>query len=121
MNRGKKKLGVPTANLEYNGGLIPPFGVYVVNVKIDGKIFGGVANIGDNPTFGDVTFAFEVHIFDFKRDIYGKEIEVSFVTRIRGEEKFDNIKDLIKRMKMDIKIAKNVLKWRARSFERQKP
>ncbi len=111
MGRGKK-LGIPTANLEYKGGLIPPFGVYVVNVSVDGKLFGGVANLGDNPTFGDVTFSFEVHIFDFDRDLYGKEIEVSFITRIRGEKKFNNIKALKKRMEKDIKTAKNILKWR---------
>lgn len=113
VGRGKK-LGIPTANLEYKGGLIPPFGVYVVNVLLDGKVFGGVANIGDNPTFGDVTFSFEVHILDFDRDLYGKEIEVSFIARIRGEEKFDSIKELKKRIRKDIKTAKNILKWQAR-------
>lgn len=107
--RGKAILGVPTANIVYEGNLVPPDGVYVVHVTFSGTKYGGVCNLGMNPTFGDGKFAFEVHIFNFDQDIYGEEIEVSFLTRIRGEEKFADVSALMERMEKDIAFAREIL------------
>ncbi len=104
-----KDLGFPTANIVFEGNLIPPDGVYVVHVMVSGKQYGGVSNLGKNPTFGDGKFVFEVHIFDFEGDIYGEEIEVSFVARIRGEEKFKEVSELVDRINRDIAFAKGIL------------
>ncbi len=104
-----RELGFPTANIVFEGNLIPPNGVYVVQVMISGKQYGGVSNLGENPTFGDGKFAFEVHIFDFEGDIYGEEIEVSFVARIRGEEKFKEVSELVDQINKDIAFAKGIL------------
>lgn len=104
-----KDLGFPTANIVFEGNLIPPDGVYVVYVMVSGKKYGGVSNLGKNPTFGDGKFAFEVHILDFEGDIYGEEIEVSFVARIRGEEQFKEVSELVDRINSDIAFAKGIL------------
>ena len=104
-----RELGFPTANIVFEGNLIPPDGVYVIQVMVLGKQYGGVSNLGKNPTFGDSKFAFEVHIFGFEGDIYGEEIEVSFVTRIRGEEKFNEVSELVDRINRDVAFAKGIL------------
>ncbi|MBN1572511.1 MAG: bifunctional riboflavin kinase/FAD synthetase [Deltaproteobacteria bacterium] len=108
-SRGGSLLGFPTANVVFEGNLIPANGVYVVHAVVSGKRYGGVCNLGENPTFGDVKFAFEVHILDFEGDIYGEEIEVSFVTRIRDEVKFKEVSELVARIEKDVEFARGVL------------
>lgn len=93
-NERGRLLGYPTANLELEDSrlAIPLGGVYVVRVLLDGKIYGGMANIGKNPTFGDVEKPrLETHIFDFAGDIYGRQLTVQFVKRVRGEVKFTSL------------------------------
>ena len=68
-----------------------------------------MCNLGENPTFGDGKFAFEVHILDFTGDIYGEEIEVSFVTRIRDEVKFKEVSELVERIEKDVEFARGIL------------
>lgn len=100
--RGKKELGFPTANTEYNGYIIPQIGVYGVHVWVKGKMYYGMANIGFNPTFGDLKKpSLEVHIFDFDEDIYGEVITVYFEMHKRGEKKFSSIKELIHQLHKD--------------------
>lgn len=66
--------------------------VYLCNcVHIDGKWYGGVGNIGDNPTFKNQYHRCEVHVFDFNQDVYGKAVLVQFISYLRGEFKFDNL------------------------------
>lgn len=98
------KIGFPTANLALEAAKIavPSVGVYAVKVFVDGKCYQGMGNIGNNPTFGDVSEArLEVNIFDFAGDLYGKEITVAFYQRIRGEVKFSSVDELVEQIKRD--------------------
>ncbi len=107
--RGKSLLNTPTANIATFNELLPKDGVYAVTVDLDGKIYGGAANIGCKPTFKDKKFSFEVHVLDFDNEIRGKTLRVSFIKRIRNEIKFSKIKDLAVQMKKDIDEIKQIL------------
>lgn len=104
-----KKIGFPTANIsiERPFKLVPGDGVYAVKVHVDGEIFGGMANIGNQPTFEDRSHAFEVNIFGFNKDIYGMDIKVEFISRIRSEMKFDGVDSLIAQLNKDKSTALN--------------
>lgn len=107
---GKKlgrTIGYPTANLEINhpNKLIPAIGVYAVQCKVDGQIFGGMMNIGNNPTVPGKDFSIEVNIFDFSADIYDKVIEIFVVAWLRDEKKFGNLEELALILQLDKKNA----------------
>lgn len=109
-----RKLGFPTANVFLSPQIIKPaFGVYAVLVSRDGKIHRGVANIGQKPTFknrkGACNVTLEVHIFDFEQQIYGEEIEVYFIERIREEKPFHDVESLAFQVKNDIMKARSIL------------
>ncbi|MCX8070064.1 MAG: bifunctional riboflavin kinase/FAD synthetase, partial [Thermodesulfovibrionales bacterium] len=110
--RGANILNIPTANIETNNELTPPDGVYAVKVSLFEQshkiIYNGVANIGNNPTFGNTFRSYEVHIFDYNDNLIGKEIRLHFIKRIREEIKFDNINSLRQRILKDIEIAKEI-------------
>ena len=108
--RGKRLLNTPTANIAIFNELLPKDGVYAVTVDIDGKIYGGAANIGYNPTFEDKKFSFEVHILDFDGNLLGKTLRVNFIKRIRDEMKFTNIEDLTLQIRKDVEETKQILK-----------
>jgi riboflavin kinase / FMN adenylyltransferase len=108
-NRGGKLLGFPTANLILQDELCPKAGVYAVTVECLDRQFMGVANIGYSPTFSDNIFTVEVHILDFYNDIYGKNIRVNFIERIRDEIKFSGISELSEQIRKDIEYARGVL------------
>ena len=109
-DRGGKLLGIPTANINLHDELCPKTGIYAVTVECEGKQHRGVANIGYSPTFEDHEFTVEVHILDFSANIYGKQIRVNFIKRIRDEIKFSNISELIDQIKLDIAAAREILK-----------
>lgn len=103
-NERGRLLGYPTANLELVDAhvAIPLGGVYAVRAYVDGGVYGGMANIGKNPTFGDVEKPrLETHIFGFSGDIYGKTLTIEFVQRIRGEVKFAGIDALKAQLAQD--------------------
>lgn len=106
-NERGRLLGYPTANLELVDAhvAIPLGGVYAVRAYVDGGVYGGMANIGKNPTFGDVEKPrLETNIFGFSGDIYGKTLTIEFVQRIRGEVKFaciDALKAQLAQDKLD--------------------
>lgn len=103
-NERGRLLGYPTANLELVDAhvAIPLGGVYAVRAYIDGGVYGGMANIGKNPTFGDVEKPrLETNIFGFSGDIYGKTLTIEFVQRIRGEVKFADIDALKAQLAQD--------------------
>jgi len=107
--KGKKlgrKIGFPTCNLRLSDYIIPRLGVYAVNVK--GSKFNkkGIANIGYRPTFNGKDLLLETNIFGINKNLYNKEIIVSFRKFIRSEKKFKNLKYLEKQIKIDIKKAK---------------
>lgn len=111
--RGGSLIGFPTANLHIAPeDLCPKHGVYVTQVIYDGKCYGGVLNIGRNPTFdddGEPSISAETHIFDFNQDIYGKPIKVNLLRFLRDEKKFSGPEELSKQIAADIEKAKEVL------------
>lgn len=108
--RGGKEVGYPTANLRVDpDDLVPRHGVYVSQVICEGKCYGGVLNIGHNPTFGKQDLVAETHIFDFNQDIYGKPIKVNLLKFLRGERKFAGIAELAAQIGRDVVEAKRVL------------
>lgn len=108
--RGGKEIGFPTANLNMDKeDLIPKMGVYVCQVICDGKCYGGVLNIGVNPTFAEGRLVAETHIFDFNQDIYGKPIKVNLLRFLRSEQKFSGIKELSSQIAKDVTQAKEIL------------
>lgn len=107
-----RKLGFPTANLEIDDGhAMLPNGVYAVRVKTDGMFYGGIANIGDNPTFKLAKRRLEIFIDNFNRDIYGEEIFVSFIKKIREEKIFSSVEELQSQIYEDIRIFKSIFNF----------
>jgi riboflavin kinase/FMN adenylyltransferase len=98
-------LGFPTANIrpDFQYKLIPCYGVYAVEVRLDDNVYAGMLNIGSNPTVNNDTLfrSIEVHILNFDRDIYGKHISVNFRKRLRDEIKFDTLEQLTEQMRLD--------------------
>lgn len=108
--RGGPVIGFPTANLKFNEeDLVPKHGVYVTQVICSGKSYGGILNIGYNPTFGEEQLVAETHIFDFSQDIYGKPIKVNLLKFLRSERRFSGPKELAEQIVKDVLIAKKVL------------
>lgn len=109
-HRGRR-LGIPTANLYLEDKyLIPPDGVYIATVTLHKKEYKGIANVGDNPTFAALSRRVEVNIFDFDKDIYGENIQVHFLKKLRDEEKFSSVEELLIQMHNDIKNTKEYFK-----------
>ena len=106
---GKKlgrTIGFPTSNLAIKKQkVIPKKVVYYTNVKINEKIFKGITSVGNNPTVNGQELTVETYILDFSNDIYGKEVNIYFIDRIRDEIKFNNINELIEQLKRDKKFA----------------
>ncbi len=108
--RRGRKLGFPTANLCLSEeDLCPKSGVYVTQVLYDGKQYGGVANIGYNPTFGVNELVAETHIFDFNADIYGKPLKINLLRYLRTEMAFESAEALVRQISKDVAVAHKVL------------
>lgn len=104
-----RKLGFPTANIELLHGemAVPAPGVYAVTASIEGRIYEGMGNIGNNPTFNDVEHArLEVNLFNCSGDLYGKTMSVQFHKYIRAEKKFSGVEELCRQIEED----KNAIK-----------
>ncbi len=110
-NRIGHTIGYPTANIQIDHPqkMIPAMGVYAVEVKINREKFGGMLNIGFRPTIDLHSVTIEVHIFDFDRDIYGMEIDVCFLGRIREERRFGSLSELRAQLSRDQVSAKEVI------------
>ncbi len=108
--RGGAVIGFPTANLYIDEeDLCPKHGVYVTQVIYGGKCYGGVLNIGYNPTFEGQKLSAETHIFDFDKDIYGHPIKVNLLRFLRDEMKFSGPQELATQIGHDIEQAREVL------------
>ncbi len=99
-----RELGYPTANIKLSSQdkLLPAFGVYAVKIILEKENYTGLLSIGKRPTFyneGDVVT--EVYIFNFSREIYGEDVTIELVERLRGEEKFNSANELIDQMNKD--------------------
>ena len=109
-----RTLGFPTANLHVVGGgpgekLIPPPGIYAVWGILRSGAFAGALHIGPRPTFRGSPPTIELHLMDFEGDIYGENVRVDFVRRLRDVEPFDSVKALVAQMRKDVDFAKSVL------------
>jgi len=105
-----KILGVPTANIDAADALLNAhltFGVYAVLITLDsGKVYNGVANFGVNPTFNNQAASLEVHLFDFKEDVYGSNVSIEFKRFIRPEICFDDVNHLKEQLHKDISLVR---------------
>jgi len=110
-DRRGRQLGFPTANLELDSGwAIPQHGVYAALTRIaDGSWRRSVVNVGIRPTFGGLAEVVEVHLLDSDLDLYGQELHVDFVSRIRAERRFDGIDELVEQIGRDVRQAEEHL------------
>jgi len=107
-----RELGFPTANIwvPESYKLIPADGSYAVRVKIDGVQHDGMVNVGRRPTINGLQKRIEVHIFNFARDIYHEEVEITFVDKLRDEVKFEDLDALKTQLNTDKQHAQDILK-----------
>ena len=106
-----RTLGYPTANISLNDEVLPPLGVYAARIVIKGRRYDAMVNIGHRPSFKKESspISLEVHIFRFRRAIYGETVLVEFVRRIRNEKMFLSKIDLIKQLREDAVLAQKIL------------
>ncbi|GMR12386.1 MAG: bifunctional riboflavin kinase/FAD synthetase [Gemmatimonadota bacterium] len=117
-----RTLGFPTANLHVVGGgpgekLIPPPGIYAVWGMLRSGAYAGALHVGPRPTFRGSAPTIELHLMDFEGDIYGEEVRVDFVKRLRDVEPFDSVKALVAQIREDVDVAKKVLGSRSGAGE----
>jgi riboflavin kinase/FMN adenylyltransferase len=104
------KIGFPTANLSAHSEQFPPNGVYFAQAMLDGVVYPGVINLGYRPTVSTNKSerVLEIHLLDFDRDIYGKDVEVRFVRYLRPEQKFENLDALTQQIELDVQQARRL-------------
>ena len=107
-----KKIGFPTANLSAHSEQFPPNGVYFAQATVDATSYPGLVNLGHRPTVhtDKSERVLEVHLLDFDRDIYGKEVEVRFICYLRPEQKFENLDALVTQIERDVQQARQLCK-----------
>jgi riboflavin kinase/FMN adenylyltransferase len=108
-------LGTPTANIDPHHEVLPPPSVYAVKARHTGSFHDGIMNIGYKPTFyGDRLEkrrepVIETHLFDFKGDLYGSDLEIYFIEKIRDELWFENVSQLRGQISKDLQFARKIL------------
>jgi riboflavin kinase/FMN adenylyltransferase len=108
-----RKLGYPTVNMRLAVSPSPLNGVFAVRARVcggSGKWQAGVASLGTRPAVGGDGFLVEVHLFDFDGDLYGQRMEVEYMAKLRNEENFEDIDDLVKQMREDERLARQLLR-----------
>ena len=103
-----RQLGFPTANLA-GGDASPAGGVYVGWAFLEGRRLGALVNVGTRPTFAGTEKRTEVHLLDFVGDLYGKELEIDFIKRLRDEQRFGSVQALKDQLAQDLKRARAIL------------
>jgi riboflavin kinase/FMN adenylyltransferase len=106
--RRGQKLGFPTANLDHLRTLAPGDGVYAVRVPVQGRLWPGAANVGPNPTFGEMARKVEVHLIGFQGDLYGQPLAVDFVDRLRDTRPFAHVEELLEQLRRDVAAAREI-------------
>jgi riboflavin kinase/FMN adenylyltransferase len=103
-----RQLGYPTANIDVRGMAVPPKGVYVVHAHIDGRRYRAVANIGHRPTLRNPApeLRVEAHLLDFDEDVYNREMELTFVQKLRDEQEFSSVEALREQIAKDVALAR---------------
>lgn len=106
-DRMGRKLGFPTANIDASGLVLPPNGVYAIHALVSGKGHRAVLNVGFRPTLQSATpqLRVEAHLLDFSGDLYGQEMEITFVEKLRDEQKFSSVDALREQICKDIESA----------------
>ena len=109
-----RQIGVPTANVDTQNELRPAAGVYAVTVRFGeadgwGERRAGAANIGVKPTFGGTEGTVEVHLLDFSGDLYGRELRVEFLERLRAEQRFGSVAELVGQIRRDVEAARGAV------------
>jgi riboflavin kinase/FMN adenylyltransferase len=113
-NRLGRSLGFPTANLQIERRRPPVHGIFAVRVHGAGDApLPGVASLGTRPTVDGEHTLLEAHVFDFAGDLYGREIEVEFVAKLREEERFPSLDALVVQMHEDAAQARQILRDRS--------
>ena len=103
-------LGFPTANLEIDSTtMVPENGIYATWATVEGKRHPSATNVGVRPTFGSGPKLVEAFIMDFDQDIYGKVLTLEFVERLREELTFESVDELVRQMKLDVELARDIL------------
>ncbi len=104
-----KKMGMPTVNIvPQEKKLLPPNGVYCSTVRVNGREYASISNIGYKPTVADdLALGVETHLYDFDEDIYDEEIEVCLYKYLRPEKRFSSLEELQNQVKKDILVGKN--------------
>lgn len=101
-----REIGFPTANLATENDLIPPHGVYATVVTLDGQVLPAVTNVGQRPTFGDhLATTVETHVIGQSFDLYGRQLRLAFVQRLRDERKFPDLEALVEQISADVRRA----------------
>ncbi|HEX4925410.1 MAG TPA: bifunctional riboflavin kinase/FAD synthetase, partial [Bdellovibrionales bacterium] len=109
-NQRGRKLGFPTANLTIQNECLPAIGVYATWTWVRGRRYRSATNVGRNPTFqDDGPVSVESYILDFDDYIYGEDVRVEFVERLRAEQKFSSVDELKSQMTKDVDSAKSIL------------
>ena len=101
-----RKMNFPTANIKPKNLIKPKHGVYAIRAILENKTYKGIANFGIRPTIKGDKLLLEAHLFNFNKEIYGKELTVEFLTFIRGEKKFDNFSLLTNQIRKDIDLVR---------------
>lgn len=107
-----RRINIPTANIHYpDSKLLPANGIYACRARIGADLWAAATNIGFNPTFtpDKRTVNVEAHILDFDRDLYGQELKLEFIARLRDEMKFDSVDALLKQIHADIAQTRKIL------------
>ena len=107
-----RKLGFPTVNLDTEWEILPITGVYATYVKLSDGFHGSITNIGVRPTFEESKLTVETHIFDFSDDLYGEEVRVNFVERLRDEKRFASVDELVAQIEHDVAAVRRILRDR---------
>jgi riboflavin kinase/FMN adenylyltransferase len=104
-------LGFPTANLNVSDGqAVPPDGVYAGWAHINGEVYQSMTNVGLCPTFGDTGRTVEAYLLDYSGDLYGHELTVDFIAKLRDEKKFASEDELKAQVAKDVEKGKEILK-----------
>ena len=103
-----RTIGFPTANLENIQTILPENGVYAAFCRLNAKTYACAVNIGPNPTFSESSKKFEAHLINFSGDLYGQNLEIHFIKKIRSIKTFADKKELTEQLKLDVTQTMNL-------------
>ncbi|HEY4760320.1 MAG TPA: bifunctional riboflavin kinase/FAD synthetase [Thermoguttaceae bacterium] len=102
------KLGYPTANIEQIDTILPPDGIYAGRAWVDQDVYTAAISLGSNPTFDETALKVEVYLLDFHGDLYGRPLQIDFLTRLRETKRFDSVDALVAQMALDVAAVRSI-------------